>query len=58
VKVTLGAGTIGRVVVTSGLAPGDHIALRDTARSADEMLDAPGAPAKAASTTPRRPGRP
>jgi HlyD family secretion protein len=61
VKVTLGAGTIGRVVVTSGLAPGDHIALRDTARSADEMLDAPGAPgapAKAASTTPRRAGRP
>jgi HlyD family secretion protein len=61
VKVTLGAGTIGRVVVTAGLAPGDRIALRDTARSADEMLDAPaapGAPAASASKGPRRQGRP
>jgi HlyD family secretion protein len=43
VLVELGAGTIGRVVVRSGLSPGDVIALRDTARSADEMLQAPRA---------------
>ena len=61
VKVSLGAGTIGRVVVTAGLAPGDRIALRDTARSVDEMLDAPnssGAPAAPSSKAPRRQGRP
>jgi hypothetical protein len=38
VKVTLGSGTVGRVVVTGGLSAGDRIALRDTAQSADEAI--------------------
>jgi multidrug efflux pump subunit AcrA (membrane-fusion protein) len=37
VPVTLGPGTVGRVVVLSGLAAGDRIALRDPSRSADEL---------------------
>jgi HlyD family secretion protein len=40
VKVTLGAGTVGRVLVTSGLSAGDVIALRDPNRSADETIEA------------------
>jgi multidrug efflux pump subunit AcrA (membrane-fusion protein) len=42
VKVTLGPGTVGRVVVIDGLSPGDLIALRDPSRSADEAVS-PGA---------------
>ena len=42
VPVTLGPGTVGRVVVLEGLAAGDRIALRDPSRSADE-LSAPAA---------------
>lgn len=48
VAVELGAATSGRVVVKSGLAAGDAIALRDPTRSADQALgsgsDAPVAP--------------
>jgi HlyD family secretion protein len=62
VKVQLGAGTVGRVVVTSGLAAGDRIALRDTARSADDMLEPSGTTAARASAAAgkgaRRQGRP
>jgi hypothetical protein len=46
VPVTLGPGTVGRVVVVEGLAGGDVIALRDPSRSADEMV-APGGAARA-----------
>lgn len=41
VAVTLGPGTVGRVVVTKGLEPGDVIALRDPSRTADEAVAAP-----------------
>jgi HlyD family secretion protein len=37
VQVTLGPGTVGRVVVLTGLAAGDRIALRDPSRTADEL---------------------
>ncbi len=37
VPVTLGPGTVGRMVVLKGLASGDRIALRDPRRSADEL---------------------
>jgi multidrug resistance efflux pump len=42
VMVTLGSGTVGRVVVAAGLQAGDRIALRDPSRTADELA-APGA---------------
>jgi len=42
VKVTLGAGSVGKVVVTAGLSAGDVIALRDPSRSADETMEADG----------------
>ena len=58
VKVELGAGTIGRVVVRSGLAPGDLVALRDSARSADEMLQAPGAGSAGMTGSAAQPSRP
>jgi multidrug efflux pump subunit AcrA (membrane-fusion protein) len=35
VEVTLGSASAGRVVITSGIEPGDHIALRDPTRPAD-----------------------
>jgi multidrug efflux pump subunit AcrA (membrane-fusion protein) len=38
VPVTLGPGTVGRVVVTAGLKSGDQVALRDPTRSAAEMV--------------------
>ena len=41
VPVTLGAGTVGRVVVTEGLKDGDVIALRDPGRSAEEVSAPP-----------------
>jgi multidrug efflux pump subunit AcrA (membrane-fusion protein) len=50
VKVTLGAGTVGRVVVTAGLQAGDVIALRDPNRSADETMESERRP------LPRAPG--
>jgi len=40
-RVTLGAGTVGRVAVTAGLQPGDRIALRDPRKSADEAVAPP-----------------
>jgi hypothetical protein len=40
-QVTLGPGTVGRVVVTKGLAPGDVVALRDPSKSADEAVAPP-----------------
>ncbi len=47
VPVELGAATSGRVAVTSGLAAGDVIALRDPTRSVDQALGS-GEPAGAA----------
>jgi HlyD family secretion protein len=41
VLVTLGSGTVGRVVVAGGLSPGDRIALRDPSRTADELASPP-----------------
>ncbi len=38
VEVELGAASTGRVVVVSGLEPGDRIALRDPTRAASELL--------------------
>jgi HlyD family secretion protein len=43
VPVTLGPGTVGRVVVTGGLGAGDVIALRDPRRSADQAASAAAA---------------
>ena len=54
IKVTLGAGTVGRVVVTAGLGAGDVIALRDTGRSADDMIAAQ--PPQAPGVAPKAPG--
>jgi HlyD family secretion protein len=43
VPVTLGPGTVGRVVVVKGLDAGDVVALRDPSKSADEAVaPAPG----------------
>ena len=44
VAVKLGAGTVGRVVVTGGLAAGDVIALRDPNRSAADVMATEPAP--------------
>lgn len=54
VEVKLGPGTMGRVVVESGLAAGDVLALRDPARRRDEPEKAPqeGSP----SAAPAAPG--
>jgi multidrug resistance efflux pump len=38
VEVELGAASAGRVVITKGLEPGEHIALRDPSRAASELL--------------------
>ncbi len=38
VEVTLGKASAGRVVIASGLEPGEHIALRDPMRAADQLL--------------------
>lgn len=43
VPVTLGPGTVGRVVVTGGLAAGDVIALRDPGQTADQAASAAAA---------------
>jgi HlyD family secretion protein len=47
VKVKLGPGTVGRLVVSAGVAPGDLLALRDPTRSADETVGDPGGQARA-----------
>lgn len=39
-KVKLGAGTVGRLVITGGVKPGDQLALRDPTLSADETVGA------------------
>jgi HlyD family secretion protein len=53
VPVTLGPGTVGRVVVTAGLSAGDRIALRDPSRSADDLSSrAPARPAGAGGAPP------
>jgi RND family efflux transporter MFP subunit len=44
-KVTIGAGTVGRLVIGAGVKPGDRLALRDPAQSADEAVSARGAKA-------------
>ena len=56
VKITLGAGTVGRVVVSAGLGPGDVIALRDPGRSADETIAAAPAGRAGAKGGPAAPG--
>lgn len=38
VEVTLGAASAGRVVIASGLSPGEHVALRDPLRAATDLL--------------------
>lgn len=38
VEVKLGAASAGRVVITSGLEPGERIALRDPSKAASELL--------------------
>jgi HlyD family secretion protein len=43
VRVKLGAGTVGRLVIAAGVRPGDRLALRDPTRSADEAMSATGA---------------
>lgn len=50
--VTLGAATLGRVQVLTGLAPGDRVALSDPRRSASR----PGRAAEATATAPAAPG--
>jgi multidrug efflux pump subunit AcrA (membrane-fusion protein) len=42
VKVKIGAGTVGRLVIASGVRPGDQLALRDPALSADETMKTGG----------------
>jgi hypothetical protein len=42
VEITLGPASAGRVVVESGLAEGDEIALRDPAKAAADLLAATG----------------
>ena len=48
VEVTLGQAALGRVVIESGLAPGDVIALADPTRSKDADDDEKAAPERAA----------
>jgi HlyD family secretion protein len=55
VEVELGAATSGRVVVKSGLAAGDRIALRDPTRSLEQLGSGSSAPATSA---PPKPGPP
>jgi len=47
VKVKIGAGTVGRLVIASGVRPGDQLALRDPTLSADEAVQARGSRAGA-----------
>jgi HlyD family secretion protein len=56
VKVSLGSGSVGRVVVTEGLQPGDRIALRDTAQSAEEAISTAPKPVPKPSTPAGPPG--
>jgi HlyD family secretion protein len=53
VKVKIGAGTVGRLVIADGVKPGDQLALRDPALSADEAVSARGAKASGAAGGPR-----
>jgi HlyD family secretion protein len=41
VKVQLGPGTVGRLVIASGVKPGDRLALRDPTVTADQAVKAP-----------------
>jgi HlyD family secretion protein len=41
-RVKIGAGTVGRLVIASGVKPGDQLALRDPTLSADEAVAARG----------------
>jgi HlyD family secretion protein len=43
VKVRLGPGTVGRLVIADGVKPGDALALRDPTLSADEAVNQRGA---------------
>ncbi|HET6584251.1 MAG TPA: HlyD family efflux transporter periplasmic adaptor subunit [Nannocystaceae bacterium] len=54
VDVVLGPASAGRVVIESGLEPGERVALRDPTRAASELLaDSDGQPAE---SRPRAPG--
>jgi HlyD family secretion protein len=57
VPVKLGPGTVGRLVIASGVQPGDRLALRDPSRSAEEAISAPGAKPERAPPGAGRGGR-
>jgi multidrug efflux pump subunit AcrA (membrane-fusion protein) len=50
IKVKIGAGTVGRLVIADGVRPGDLLALRDPTLTADEAVARSGGP------LPRAPG--
>jgi len=52
VKVTLGQAALGRVVIESGLAPGDVIALADPTRAAKAEEERPAASSERAAPRP------
>jgi HlyD family secretion protein len=52
VKVKLGPGTVGRLVIAEGVKPGDRLALRDPTMTADQAVKAPNkAPERAPSSS-------
>jgi RND family efflux transporter MFP subunit len=58
VKVKLGPGTVGRLVIADGLRAGDEIALRDPALSADEAVSASGRNGSGGRSGPSAPSGP
>lgn len=57
-RVTIGAGTVGRLVIAQGVAPGDLLALRDPTLTADQVAARKGErPAGGASSPGSRGGR-
>lgn len=57
VEVELGAASTGRVVVASGLEPGDRVALRDPTKAAGDLLGG-GSEGQDADKAPPKPGGP
>ena len=57
VEVELGAASAGRVVVESGIEPGDRVALRDPTKAADELLGGGSGGAKTDAKQPGGPGQ-
>jgi multidrug efflux pump subunit AcrA (membrane-fusion protein) len=57
VKVKLGPGTVGRLVIAEGVKPGDRLALRDPTVTADQAVNAPNkAPERAPTSGGERGG--